>query len=322
MNKNQITNKFDIPLLLAAWLMADDYDYIHDPKYISATGLMKPLRELILSPRVDTSQLEPEDLSDRISRVLGNSVHSAVENVWLNDKTRDGVLKSLGINPEQVEVNPEKPNPEKTQVYIEQRAFKKLLGFTVGGKFDAVIEGIVHDIKTTSAWAWVKGTRDEDFKLQGSIYRWLNPDKITEDYLRVCFVFTDWQSGLAANTPGYPDQRVKYKDIPLYSIEETENWVRNKIQQLIKYMGSDDVDIPLCTDEDVWMTEPSYRYFTDPTKIDGRATRVFAKPEDAQKHLTEKGKGIIISTAPVAKKCSNYCSAFLVCKQKDNYTFE
>ena len=318
----QLTNNHDIPLLLAAWLVSDDYDYIHDPKYISATSLMKPIRELILSPRVDTTDAEPEDLSDRIARALGNAVHNSVEGVWTKREKIEKSLKILGVNPDIMEVNPKLPNPEKIQVYIEQRSFKKILGYTIGGKFDAVIDGIVHDIKTTSAWAWAKGTRDEDFRIQGSIYRWLNQDKITEDYIRVCFLFNDFQQANVGKTEGYPDARCKYKDIPLLSIEETENWIRNRINTITKYINADDELIPECTDEEVWMEAPTYRYFTDPLKTDGRATRVFNNHEDAMKHFMEKGKGIVLQSIPTAKKCQKYCNAFMVCKQKDKYSFD
>ena len=47
-----INNDANIPLYLAAWLANDEYDYVSDPKYISATSLMKPIKELILSGRV------------------------------------------------------------------------------------------------------------------------------------------------------------------------------------------------------------------------------------------------------------------------------
>ena len=42
MSSIEYTNDHNIPLAMAVWLMHDDYDYIHDPKYISVTTLMKP----------------------------------------------------------------------------------------------------------------------------------------------------------------------------------------------------------------------------------------------------------------------------------------
>lgn len=321
----QIRNDHDVPLLLAAWLMSDEYDYVADPKYISATGLMRPVQELVLAPRVPPEEQDQGDLTDRIARALGNSVHDAVERVWTKPELLAKSLSELGLTPEdisKVEVNPKKPDPEKTQVYVEQRERKKIAGYTIGGKYDAIIEGVLHDIKTTSAWAWAMGTRDADFQLQGSIYRWLNPDKVTEDIIRVCFVFTDWQRSMANSNPKYPDSRCKYKDIPLLSIEETEKWIRKRINQIEKFKDAPASAMPPCSDEDVWMTEPKYRYFRDITKTDGRATRVFDSHDAAIQHFNKTGQGIIITTDQVAKRCKDYCSAFTVCEQKDTFILE
>ncbi|AMD43396.1 hypothetical protein ZC03_009 [Pseudomonas phage ZC03] len=321
----QLTNNHNIPLLLAAWLMSDEYDYIYDPNYISVTTLMKPLQEIVLGPRAKDVAPEELDISDRIASALGSSVHGAVERVW---ETRDLLEKSLiqlGFDVEDInsiEVNPKLPDPSKEQVYIEQRSFKKIEGFTVGGKFDAVLGGIVHDIKTTSVWAWIKSSRDDDYRLQGSIYRWLNQDKITEDVIRVCFLFTDWQKGMVGTVEGYPETRCAFKDIELMSIQETEKWVRNRLKQIKKLRELPAEEMPPCTDEEVWLEKPTYKYYSNPLKTDGRATKNFDNHLDAIAYLEEKGKGVVLTSPPRAKKCKDYCNAFLVCKQKDNFVFD
>ena len=45
----EYTNKNDISLPLAVFLMYDKYKYDERPNAISATGLIKPLRQLILT---------------------------------------------------------------------------------------------------------------------------------------------------------------------------------------------------------------------------------------------------------------------------------
>ena len=47
----KFTNKNNIPLSLAVWLVTDEYDYVDKPNYISATSLLKPTRQLVLSKR-------------------------------------------------------------------------------------------------------------------------------------------------------------------------------------------------------------------------------------------------------------------------------
>lgn len=321
----QLTNNYDIPLLLAAWLMTDEYDYIHDPKYISATSIMRPIQETVLGARVKEANKGPSDIADRIASALGNSVHNSVERAWKTRELLEKALVMLGYPVEDInliEVNPVIADSEKHQVYIEQRAFNKIEGYTVGGKFDAVLGGIVHDVKTTSVWSWIKGTRDEDYRIQGSIYRWLNPDKITEDVIRVCFLFTDWQKGMVGTVQGYPDVRCKFKDIELMSIEETENWVRSRLKQIKSLQGKPAEEMPPCTDEEIWLEKPKFKYYSNPAKTDGRATKNFDDHLEAIAYLEEKGKGVILSSPPKAKKCKEYCNAFTVCKQKENYTFD
>lgn len=324
--KTEYTNKTDTPLLMAAWMMSDQYDYVDDPKYISATSLMRPIKEQILSKRIDDSELiQVKDISDLAPSSLGNAVHNAVEQVWTDPHLRTKALLRMGYSAEDIQnilVNPTnkevEENPDAITLYFEQRKLAKVLGYTIGGKYDAILSGVLHDIKTTSAYAWVHGTRDEDFIIQGSIYRWLNPDKVTEDFIRICFYFTDWSKAGTSN-PNYPDARTKSRDYPLWSIADTEKWVKQRIKQRIDLANADEEDMPDCTDEDVWLSETTYRYFSDPTKVDGRATRVFKTQDEATDHWQKAGKGIVLATIPTANKCQKYCNAFSVCKQKDNY---
>lgn len=316
-----INNDANIPLYLAAWLANDEYDYVSDPKYISATSLMKPTKELILSGRVPPEVEVQTQLSDLIPSSLGNSIHAAVENVWLNDKLRSRALARLGYPQEEIdaiEVNPTKPDPNKISLYIEQRTHKKILGYTIGGKYDAVLAGLVHDLKTTSAFSWIYGTRDQDYIIQGSIYRWLNPDKITEDFVRISLVFTDWTKSSAKSNPSYPDCRIKHLDLPLMSEVETEKWVRNKVQEIIRYKDAPEDEMPRCTESDVWLSDAKYRYYANPEKTT-RATRVFDSEPEAAAHLLSAGKGIVIASTRYANKCSKYCSAYPVCEQAKEY---
>lgn len=317
----KITNNSDIPLGLAVWLVQDDYDYIHDPNYISVTYLMKPLKQLILGRRNQEEKVQ--DLDDLIPSALGNAIHTAVEKAWTNNHKT--ALKALGYPDDVVErvlINPDDTELALTKdpipVYLEQRAFKKIDGFVVGGKYDMVAEGIVQDNKSTSAYTWVYGGREEDYILQGSLYRWLNPDKITEDFIRINFVFTDWQKNQVAQNPAYPNSRCKSKDFPLISIEDTEAWVRNKLRQVKKYYHSPEEDLPECTREDLWMSDPKYKYYADPTKTSGRSTKNFTDHAEALAFQQSKGRGIVITEEATPKRCG-YCPAFEICNQRKRY---
>ena len=317
-----ITNTSDIPLSLAVWCVHDEYDYVNTPNYISATRLMKPLRQLVLSPRVPEED-QTADVSDYISSALGHSLHDSIEKAWVKGYERN--LKKLGYPDsaiKRVKINPstDELEPDTIPIYLEQRATKKIVvrgvEYTIGGKFDMVAEGIVHDNKSTTAYTWLYGGKDDDYQLQGSIYRWLNPDKITEDFIRICFIFTDWQRVQAASNPNYPQKRLEYKDIPLLSLEDTEQWIINKITQIIKYQNADQSVIPECTDDELWRSAPKYKYYRDPAKTTGRSTKNFDDPVEAKKHILEQGgKGVIITIPGEVKRCG-YCDAASICEQR------
>lgn len=317
-----ITNTSGIPLSLAVWCVHDEYDYINEPNYISVTKLMKPVRQLILPGRVPMEE-RIADAADYISSALGHSLHDSIEKAWVKGHRHnlkklgypDGVIDRVLINPQ-----PEDLKPDSIPVYLEQRAFRKIkvggTEFTIGGKFDMVAEGIVHDNKSTTAYTWLYGGKDDDYKMQGSLYRWLNPDKITEDFIRICFIFTDWQKVQAASNPNYPQKRLEYKDIPLMSLEDTESWVIQKISQFMKYSEAEQDAIPECTDEELWRSDPKYKYYSDPTKTSGRSTKNFDNPVEARNYLVEKqGKGVIITVPGEVKRCG-YCDAAPICNQR------
>ena len=317
----KITNNAGINLALAVWLIHDEYDYVNEPNYISVTTLLKPLRQIILNRRIAAAD-RTADVSDFVSRALGNSLHDSIEKAWHKGHKRS--LRLLGYPEsliERVLINPTKEElkPDSVPIYLEQRAFMKIGGYTIGGKFDMVAEGIVHDNKSTSAYTWLYGGRDEEHCLQGSIYRLINPDKITEDFIRICYIFTDWQKAQAAVNQNYPQNRVMTKDIVLMSKEDTEKWILHKLSLIDRYKDSPENEIPECTDEELWRSAPVYKYYADPTKTSGRSTKNHETLAEANEYKAQKGgKGIVISVPGEPKRCG-YCEAFDVCKQKDKY---
>lgn len=323
----KVTNDLDISLPMAVWLLHDTYDYVDKPNYISATTLMKPLRQIVLPDRIPASQ-QSQDVSEFIARKLGNAIHDSIERSWLEGHKRsmkllgypESVINRVVVNPTPEELHATK---DAIPVYLEQRAYREIevngVLYTVGGKFDMVSDGIVNDFKSTSVWTWTKGTKDEDYALQGSIYKWLNPEKIQEDFIRVNFIFTDW-SKMNLRTPNYPQKRVEYKDVPLMTMNQVEDWIASKLSQIQRYQNMPEERIPECSSEELWRSDPVFKYYSDPAKAKdptARATKNFETLFDANAHLAEKGgKGIVITKLGEPKACG-YCRAFDACTQKD-----
>lgn len=318
----QYTNLHNIDISMAVWLVHDDYDFQPRERAISATALLKPTRQIILSGRVTGESLE--DLSARISMRLGHAIHDSIEHAWKTGYKRslsllglpDKVIDRFKINPDPKEVQ-----PEDIPVYIEQRGYRKLGEWVISGKLDMAVNGRLKDAKSTSVFSFIKGNKDENYRLQLSFYKWLHSDKVTDDEGDIQFVFTDWQKSMVNTIPGYPPIRIVNHTVSLYSEQETETLIASKIEDLVRYQDASQDALPRCTDEELWRSEPVYKYYSDPTKTDGRATKNFDSLIEANNHLTEKGKGVI-KTVPGQVKACLYCRAFDICEQRKEFTFD
>jgi hypothetical protein len=318
----KITNNTDVSLTLAVWAVHDDYDHQTMPNYISATTLMKPIRQIILAQRLPAELRDQLDVSDLIASAWGNALHSSIEQAWCHGNHATN-LKKLGypdsaINRVVINPTPDQIKPDSIIVYIEQRGTIQVGKWTVGGKFDIVADGRLEDNKSTSAYSWVYGGKDKDYQLQGSIYRLIHRDKILEDHIRINFLFTDWKKSDAKSNPNYPQSRLAHKDIPLMLVEDTQKWVESKLAQIEKYINVPENQLPECTDEELWRSAPVYKYYADPTKL-ARSTKNFDTKKDADEFMASKGgKGVVLNMPGKVKRCG-YCSAFPICTQKDKY---
>lgn len=311
----QYTNLTNIPLPLAVFLATDDYDYV--PNTISATTLLKPLRQIVLSKRLAKEDVTI-DISSLVSARMGTAIHTAIEKAWSNPTN---ALKALNY-PEKVYknivINPEKVEKGQIPVYMEQRSSKTVMGMTVSGKFDFVAEGKVQDFKSTSTYTYLNQSNVEKYQLQGSIYRWLNPEIITKDMMNIHYIFTDWSKLEAMKNKEYPQQRVLTQTIPLLSIEATDNWVRNKVKLIKLYEDTDERELPLCTDEELWRKPTVWKYYKNPSNTT-KSTKNFDNYADAMKRFAEDGSiGLVKEVKGTVVACK-YCPAFIACSQKDLY---
>lgn len=310
------TNDANIPLSMAIFLATDHYDYV--PGTISATKLLKPTRQLIMAERVPP-EMQVTDIADLISARTGTAIHTGIEDAWQNHYVR--AMQKLGYKQEMIDkirINP-KPGTLKAgevPVYMEIRSEKTIAGKRVVGKFDFVGNGALEDFKTTSAYSYMSGNKDFDYAMQGSIYRWLNPDIITKDVMSIQFIFTDWQRAQARQNPNYPQKKTETKRYKLIPTLEVEAFVTKKINDYEKYRELPDAQIPYCTDEELWRDPPVWKYYKDPSKMT-RSTKNFDNETEAYDRCKADGNvGMVVHNPGQAKACL-YCPGFAACKQKD-----
>lgn len=318
----QYTNRHNISLPLAVWLLHDDYDYISKPKTISATTIMQPLKVIILKKRINWAEYQM-DLSELIAPRLGSSIHAGIERAWVMYSNE--ALKALGYPPriyENIVVNPTPEqiaaNPQIIPVWFEQRRAKEIAGWTVTGKLDTLMLGQLYDYKSTSVYSLIFGSKDGEYAMQGGIYRWLQPDMITEPNINIQFVFTDWKKSEAARGGSYPPTRLLEKSIPMVDTHEVQKYLTQKLLLLDRLMDAPEEDLPECTDEELWRSETNYKYYQSGNTA-GRATRVSTNRAELVAFQAEKkGVGTIVEIPGEVKRCS-YCAAYNICKQKDRY---
>ena len=323
----RLTNKTGIHLSMAVFLASDDYDYDNRPNSISTTSLINPIRQIILKHRaaaIETSKTSDvkkqiQDVSAFIPSTFGTAIHDGIEGSWLRSHRK--ALVRLGYSVDTIDrflINPAPADVKEDSIviYMEQRSEKFINGFFVTGKFDFVGDGELVDHKTTGAYTYVKKSKDHDFMLQGSIYRWLNQDIITHDRMIINYTFTDWSKKdyLIQGKKGYPPSRIMSYPIDLMSIEETEKWVYDALQEIHDHKLTPEPDLPLCTKEQLWQRDTVYKYYKS-GKVGTKSTKNFTNFAEAQMRLIKDGPGgLIVPIYGEVKKCP-YCDGFSICSQ-------
>lgn len=312
----QYTNNDGIPLALAVLFVNDLYDHSDEPNTISVTTLLDSVRQIILGMRATGEGTK--DVSDMVASCYGTALHSALEQAWLNPYD---ALESLGypekmwnqvvVNPSDLDIRVWKEyNRSFIPIYVEQRSIKQIADWNVSGKFDLVIDGRLNDLKNRKVWAYLNSSNDKKDILQASIYRWLNQDKVTEEDFSILWLFTDFDSLQASIKKDYPKNRWLEQKFRLLSIQETEQYLINKLGLINQYINLPESELPLCSDEDLWMGKSVFKYY----KAHGqaRSTKNFDNAFDAHKE-TSKG-GYVTEVKGKAVRCG-YCSASSVCSQ-------
>lgn len=317
----QYTNKHNVSLALAVFLMYDKYEYDDRQNSVSATGLIRPIRQLVLSQQ-NKELMKTVDISDLVASRMGSAIHDGCEESWTNPENVAKALKVLGAGDTAVDsvvINPgnDVDLTGMIPVYVEQRAEKELDGMVVTGKYDVILDGTLNDYKSTSVWTYIYDSKADDYTKQGSIYKWLNQDKITSDYININYIFTDWSASKARQDPKqYPQQRVLTKKYPLWSNTETENWILNKLAAYKRLADAPQESLPECTDEELWATETVFKYYKNPAKTE-RATKNFATMDEALARKGADGNVGVVKEVPGEVKACRYCAVVGVCKQAE-----
>jgi hypothetical protein len=315
----RFANVSEVPLALAVFLASDFYDHDDDPFTVSATTLLKPLRQIILPNRVPPGE-GLVNLADMMNNRMGAAIHDGIEKAWVSNYR--SAMEALGLPQkviDRVRINPpmeELLNDGDIPIYMEQRLKRKLGKWTITGKFDFVGEGKVQDFKSTSTFTYKKQVNADKYTQQGSIYRWLDPKMIHRDQMEIHYIFTDWKPAMAKTDPSYPPKRFHTQSFELMNLAETEGFIRRKLALIEQYWDAPEEEIPQCDDDELWRSEPQFKYYKNPEKT-ARSTKNFDTMQDAMLRLSEDGNVGIVKEVPGQVTACKYCPAFAACTQKD-----
>lgn len=319
MSQHSYSNQHQIPLSVALWLMTNDYEQPKQTtaKNISVTGLLKSTREIILSGRVNQDQniQTSSDISDVIASKFGSLLHKGVEDAWVQPNLH--LLAKLGISKDvinRIKINPTEVTEDDIPIYLEQRSYKTIGDWTISGKYDFVFNGQVQDLKTTSVYKYMNAKEGNDFAIQASLYRWLNPDIITENDCAIIYLFTDWKA-LDTYKEGYPKIKIASRNFNLMTKAQTESFVNSKLHALDYYADKHERELPLCNDNELWMSDSQFKYYKSGV-VSARSTAT--KPTRIEvEEIKQKnaGAGLIVEVKGQVRKCL-WCNAAALCSQR------
>lgn len=315
-----LTNNTGIPISMAVWLAMDEYSHTSAPYTISATSLLKPIREVVLA-RQNMTAPTIEDISTKVASRIGSDLHAGLEKAWITHYESSltalgypaNMIKNIKINPKKEDIG-----PDTIPIYVEGRTEKKVGKWTVTGQYDLVIEGRLEDFKSTGTYSYVMQSNADKYIQQGSIYRWLNPDIITSDVMAIQYIFTDWNMLESIKNPKYPKSKLLEQQFQLMPIQETESFVSGIINTITLLEDKPQEELPTCTPDELWIKPSVFKYYKDPNKT-ARSTKNFDTSHEAQARLSKDGGvGIVKEVKGQVVKCK-YCSVASLCTQAQGY---
>lgn len=199
----------------------------------------------------------------------------------------------------------------------EERLFLEVQGWMISGGVDIQRHrnGAVAliDWKTTSAYAVMQ--EKEEWANQLNSYAFLveQTKGVTVDGLQIGAIIRDWSKREADRNPNYPQAPVVMIDIPLWSPEEQEVYVLERVALHQESVRQDawGEEPPACTAEEMWERPSAWAVIKRGLR---RATKVCDTEAEAVE-LADK-LGASVEHRPGERiRCENYCEVSAWCSQ-------
>lgn len=280
----KITNKFNVPDTLVA--LANNDTYTKGKADFSVTEIISPPRVQRLR-RKHWKDME-SDVSDMLWQLLGSALHVVAERGQAED------------------------------CITEERLYVEVDGVTLSGAIDiqkVTPEGIIiTDYKFTSAWA----LRQDKFEwaAQQNMYAWMVHKAKGQKVIgiQICALIRDWVRREAQSKPDYPQAPIQVINLPLWDLEKTEQYIRDRINlhRDSKVAADFEEELPFCTEDEKWIRETKYA-----VKKEGRKTAVklFDEPIAAGELAQEVGGFVEVRKGEAVRCTGNFCGVSQWCTQ-------
>ncbi len=279
------TNKYNLPQALVDVIVGHTYDLsTSDPTRLSITKLNDAPRIRLLEIR-HWNQLE-EDVSEHIWRIVGNAYH------YILAKT------------------------DPTHRLIEEKLEETLHGMLIVGKLDIYDSPTksIDDWKVTSVWA-MKFPKP-DWERQLNCYAWLlHKLGFVVEKININAMLRDWSKTELMRYGGdYPLIPFKRLNVKLWSFEEQQKYMEERVLLHQGVMNLPDAELPLCSREERWAEDAKWAVYKNANKT---ALRVLGSEAEAKKYILELGETkdkLIIKERPGCdKRCMEYCGVNKFC---------
>jgi hypothetical protein len=270
--------------------LASDDQYSKGESDYSVTEILSPPRINRLRKKHYTEM--QSDVSDMIWMLLGTALHVVAERSVVDGHTN------------------------------EERLFLTVDDIILSGAIDLQRNDhdgtVITDYKFTSAWSLMHDK--PEWIQQQNIYRYIyeKVKKTPVKGLQICAFIRDFSRRKAQTDSSYPQATIQVIEIPMWTMDETEAYIKARIEmhRESKVNADWDEELPLCSEEERWMRDTTYA-----VKKDGRKTavRVFDTDVEAQELLatmTAKDKAFVEVRKGEAVRCTgNYCGVSKWCSQ-------
>jgi len=288
----KLTNKFNIPQTFINVL--DRPTYSKGKAHLSVTQLLNSPKIVALTKKFE-EDIE-QDASDMVWSIFGSAVHNVLE----HGKDENHI--------------------------VEERIHKEYEGWHISGAIDLQVvnkAGIdVKDYKTTTIWAVMN--EKVEWEIQLNIYAGLVEDvkNIPVTSVGIVAIIRDWNRRESTTREGYPEAPIKELPIRLWSKEERDAFISNRIalHSACEFALETDGELPDCTPEEMWEKPTVWAVRKIGNK---RAHSLYETEQLAIEALKDLGDKYEMEVRKGERtRCTNFCPVNTWCTQYQTYLKE